>query len=161
MPSPPTSISFTHTHTHTHTHIHTHTHTHTGKPSFPFLALPLAAFQTLSAFSSPLTSSLRPVPAAHCRPDHGRGCLQIFEQRQLARACCLALLIAHTPEKKGMTAFSKESKNNSTIRPTSVHSRTPQRIPRNCQGWESYDKMATLPQERRGQLTRMAPCLAL
>ena len=138
-----------------------HTHTNIGKPSFPFLALRLAAFQALSAFSSPLTSSLRPVPAAHCCPGHSRGCLQIFEQRQLARACCLALLIAHTPEKKGMTAFYEESKNNSTIRPTSVQSRTPQSISRNCQGRESHGKMATLPQERRGWLTRMAPCLAL
>ena len=52
-----------------------HTHTNIGKPSFPFLALRLAAFQALSAFSSPLTSSLRPVPAAHCCPGHSRGCL--------------------------------------------------------------------------------------
>ena len=138
-------------------HTHTHTHTDIGKPSFPFLA----AFQALSAFSSPLISSLRPVPAARCCPGHSRGCLQIFAQRQLARACSLALLIAHTPEKKGKAAFSEESKNNSTIRATSVQSRTPQRTSRNCQGWESHDEMATLPRERRGRLTRTAPGLAL
>ena len=132
---------------HTHTHARTRTQAHIWKAAFPFLALPLEVFQPLCSWRLP--HLLPEVPAVPCCPGHSRGCVQICKQRQLARVCRLAPLIAHTPEKKEMMALSEENKNISSISPTSMQNRPLLGTPRNGQRWDSHGKKATAPGEMR------------